>query len=61
MYPSIMISSGKFPIGRGEFNKLDNFDNLSYFQFGIYKWKMISENDNKIFRFNPKNYYTHTS
>ena len=63
MYPSIMISSGKFPIGRGEFNKLDNFDNLSYFQFGIYRCKIIQENDNdnKLFRFNPKNYYTHTS
>ena len=63
MYPSIMISSGKFPIGRGEFSKLDNFDNLSYFQFGIYRCKIIQENDNdnKLFRFNPKNYYTHTS
>ena len=24
MYPSIMVSPGKFPIGRGEFNNLEN-------------------------------------
>ena len=64
MYPSIMVSPGKFPIGRGEFNKLENLDNLNYFQFGIYRCKISQENDNnnnKLFRFNPKNYYTHTS
>jgi hypothetical protein len=60
MYPSIMISSGKFPIGRGEFNKLDTLDNLTYFQFGIYRCK-VTPTGNKLFRFNPKNYYTHTS
>jgi len=51
-------------IGRGEFNKLENLDNLNYFQFGIYRCKISQENDNnnnKLFRFNPKNYYTHTS
>lgn len=64
MYPSIMISSGKFPIGRGEFNNLNTLDNITYFQFGIYRCKVIKDDNNinnKLFRFNPKHYYTHTS
>lgn len=64
MYPSIMSSTGKFPIKKGEFKILETLDNLPYFSFGIYRCEVSKSEDesiNKLFRFNHQNYYTHTS
>ena len=64
LYPYIMSSKGKFPIKRGEFQKLKTIDNVEYFQFGIYRVKITPSNDkhiNKLFRFSTHNYYTHIS
>jgi len=64
MYPSIMSSTGKFPIKKGQFQILESIDNLSYFPFGIYRCEVSKSDDdniNKLFRFNQLNYYTHTS
>lgn len=64
MYPFILISNGKIPIGRGEFKNIDNLDNLEYFQYGIYRCIIKKSEDDKInrlFRFNEQNYYTHIS
>ena len=62
-YPYLMTQHTlKFPIKRGEFQRIDNFS--EYFQFGIYRCiisKSSDENINKLFRFNKKNYYTSIS
>lgn len=63
LYPHLMKSSTlKFPIKRGEFQRLEKFG--EFFQFGFYRCKIFkSENDdiNKVFRFNDTNYYTSIS
>ena len=64
MYPSILKSTQKFPIARGEFEKLDSIDNLEFYPFGIYRCKILKSgniNVDKLFRFNDKNKYTHIS
>ena len=66
MYPSLLKSTLKIPIQRGEFNILshDEFNKMEYFQLGIYRIKIEKsedENINKLFRFNKYNKYTHTS
>ena len=62
-YPYLMTQHTlKFPIKRGEFQRIDNFS--EYFQFGIYRCiisKSSDENINKLFRFNKKNCYTSIS
>ena len=66
MYPSLLSSSLKFPIERGEFNLISSeyFNAMEFFQLGIYRVKIEKsedENINKLFRFNKYNKYTHTS
>ena len=58
-YSSIMNSKMLFPINEGEFKKLteEEFINLEFYQYGIYRCN-ISGN-NKQFRKNKLNYYTH--
>ena len=58
-YPSIMNSKMLFPINEGEFKKISEqeFINLEFYQYGIYRCN-ISGN-NKQFRKNKLNYYTH--
>jgi hypothetical protein len=60
LYPYLMTSTTlKFPIKRGEFQKLDKFGD--FFQYGIYRCKILKSSDesiNKLFRFNQSNYYT---
>ena len=58
-YPSIMNSKQLFPINKGEFKKStkEEFINLEFYQYGIYRCN-ISGN-NKQFRKNKLNYYTH--
>jgi hypothetical protein len=56
----------KFPIKRGDFKILttEDFKNMKYFQFGIYRVRIEKSNDhhiNKLFRFNKYNKYTHTT
>lgn len=62
-YPALMKSQTlKFPIKRGEFQRLEQFG--EFFQFGIYRcivFKSEDENINKLFRFNKTNYYTSIS
>jgi hypothetical protein len=62
-YPSLMKSQTlKFPMKRGEFQRLDKFG--EYFQFGFYRCKIYKSEDgniNKLFRFNDTNYYTSIS
>lgn len=60
-YPSIMQrQQTKYPIKRGEFLTLTQkeFDEMEFMKFGIYRAKVTS--NNKYFRVNPENYYTHT-
>jgi hypothetical protein len=63
MYPYLLSQfNNKFPIKRGEFQKLEKFSD--YFQFGIYRCIVKpskDENINKLFRFNKLNYYPHYS
>ena len=64
MYPSIMKSQNKLPMKKGEFKNLtiEEFNNIKYFQIGIYRTIINKSNDsntNKLFRFNKNNYYTH--
>ena len=59
-YPSKMIDTKfQFPTKQGEFTHLDTLPNI--IQFGIYR-AIVNESDdaniNKLFRFNPNNYYT---
>jgi hypothetical protein len=66
MYPSIYRSTNKFPVKRGEFRTLTDkeFNEMKYYQFGIYKCKIYRSDDNntnKLFKFNRLHYYTHTS
>ena len=63
MYPSIMNGMLLCPLKRGEFLNLDGFEG-NYFKMGIYRCeigKSTDPNSNKLFRFNPDNYYTHIS
>lgn len=61
-YPSIMAScKHKFPIGKGElktFTKKE-FDELTFYQFGMYHCKIINI-DYRLMKQNIKNWYTHT-
>lgn len=66
MYPSIYRSTNKFPVKRGEFRTLTDkeFNEMKYYQFGIYKCKIYRSDDNntnKLFKFNKLHYYPHTS
>jgi hypothetical protein len=55
-YPSILSSEKfRFPIKRGEFQKITNLDKITY---GIYRVKINNVNK-KLFRTNPAHYYTH--
>ena len=58
-YPSIMNSKMLFPINEGELKIItqQEFNNLEFYQYGIYRCN-ISGN-NKQFRKNKNNYYTH--
>jgi predicted CopG family antitoxin len=63
-YPSILRNNKMyFPVEAGEQIKLtkQQFNSLEFFQYGIYKVKVIKSNTNsdKLFRFNIYNYYTH--
>lgn len=61
LYPSLMNSTTlKFPVKRGEFKLLENFDK-EYFDYGIYRCKITKSDDetiNKLFKCNFHNYYT---
>ena len=62
-YPSIMkCNKFKIPIKQGEIKTISKieFDKMksTFFNHGIYKCKITSEQPNKLFRFNPLNYYT---
>lgn len=63
LYPFLMtLSTLKFPIKRGEFQKLDKFG--EFFQYGFYRCKISKSDDdniNKLFRFSKSNYYTSIS
>ena len=66
MYPSMLKNPLKFPIKRGDFKILttEEFNNMKYFQVGIYKViidKSEDSNTNKLFRFHKRHYYTHTT
>lgn len=60
LYPYLMnLPTLKFPIKRGEFKKIDNFE--QYLKFGIYKCIIKPSDDtntNKLFKFNSSNKYT---
>lgn len=68
MYPYIMqLEKNIYPIKKGQFIKLtqesfENCINNNKLEFGIYRC-MIKKSDNpiskKLFRWNPKNFYTH--
>jgi hypothetical protein len=66
MYPSILASAiFKVPLYRGEFKKLAKIGYLDgsekFITTGIYRCvieKSGDENKDKLFRYNPKNYYT---
>jgi hypothetical protein len=64
MYPSIQASTIKFPIDEGEILYLtnDEFHGMNYYKYGIYRVKVYKSDadTNKLFRFNPEHYYTHT-
>jgi hypothetical protein len=64
MYPSIQASTIKFPIDEGEILYLtnDEFHGMKYYKYGIYRVKVYKSDadTNKLFRFNPEHYYTHT-
>lgn len=49
----------KYPIKRSEFKSMtkDEFDNLEFYQFGIYRATI--ETEHKFFKVNGNNYYTH--
>lgn len=66
MYGGIMLGSNKLAIKQGELKTLtkEEFDNIKYFPYGIYRCqisKSEDENINKFFRYNQYNYYTHIS
>lgn len=64
-YPSIMRDSKMlFPIKEGKwvFLNKDEFNNLKFYQYGIYNVKILKSEDNSInqlFKFNNDNWYTH--
>ena len=64
MYPSIQASVIKFPIDEGDILYLttEEFNEMKFFKYGIYRVKVYKEDTdtNKLFRFNPEHYYTHT-
>ena len=61
LYPHLMsLSTLKFPVKRGEFKNIDEF-NKDYFEYGIYRCVINPSQDEKInnlFKFNKNNYYT---
>lgn len=60
-YPSIMSSKYFLvPVKKGTFKNLSTkeFQELEYFQYGIYRCKITCDNP-LIFKTNSKNYYTH--
>lgn len=58
-YPYLMtLNTSKFPIKRGEFEKLEKFEEIN--RFGIYRCKIYQSEDpniNKLFKFNKTNFY----
>jgi hypothetical protein len=55
-YPSIMSSDKfRFPIKKGEFVKINDLNKITY---GIYRVKISNVNE-RLFRLNHSNYYTH--
>lgn len=64
-YSSLMMGKYSFPVKKGEFLKLINFDEWKnengkqYFKFGIYRCKISGNIDSALFRRNNLNYYTH--
>jgi hypothetical protein len=62
MYPSIMKGQDfSIPIKRGEFSIMTQreFENREIIKYGIYRCVIKNKsNKHKLFRFNPKNYYT---
>ena len=62
-YPSMLLSNMLIPIKEGEFRKVIQIelDSSEYFLNGIYRCvieRSTNDNINRLFRFNPKNYYT---
>ena len=61
LYPYIMKSSSlRFPIKRGEFRNIKEF-NKDYYEFGIYRCEISKSEDdniNKLFKFNFHNLYS---
>jgi len=61
MYASLMRDVNfKIPIKSGTFMKITKaeFDELKYYQYGIYRVEIVNNHTRKTFRFNPNNYYT---
>jgi hypothetical protein len=61
-YPSIMRSEHmQFPIKQGTLKTLtlQDFDEIKYFKYGIYRVKILTRINPFIFNINDKNYYTH--
>jgi hypothetical protein len=65
-YPSIQSNRrSKFPFKRGEFKRMqkEEFNNLDYYQYGIYRANVTNPNSipniKKLFKFNKENYYTY--
>jgi hypothetical protein len=61
MYPAIIsYQKFSFPIKKGIFKKItqEEFDNMRYFEYGIYRCK-ISKFNYKLVKENTYNYYTH--
>ncbi|AYV83697.1 MAG: hypothetical protein Hyperionvirus10_33 [Hyperionvirus sp.] len=64
MYPSIMNAANSYPVKRGKFKVLtqEEFMGHSLSEIGIYRCVVEKQSDNqyakKLFRWNPKNFYT---
>lgn len=62
-YPAIMSDTRSiFPIKRGEFSIMttEEFNKSTFLSVGIYRFKVFNPNNNRLFRCNRNNYYTHT-
>ena len=59
MYPSIMKSKQLFPVDAGEFTQISELSDI--LTFGIYRCIIKKSNTkiDRLFRFNPKNKYSH--
>jgi hypothetical protein len=60
-YPSMYNSSQKFPVKKGEFKYIctKELEEMEFAQFGIYRCVITPSRPTKLFRINPRNYYTH--